>query len=77
MDDSAFDAAVADEEIGAAADDACGDASFAAEADEVGEAFGGAGFDPELGRAADLHGGVAGHGFEEPDGGVGVVERGG
>ena len=65
MDDGSADAAVLDEEVGAAADDADGDGGAAEVADDVGEGGDGLGLDPELRGATDAEGGVDVHGFVE------------
>lgn len=65
VDDGAADAAVLDEEVGAATDDADGDGGAAEVADDVGEGGDGLRLDPELSRATDAEGGVEVHGFVE------------
>src|SRR6185295_10779158 len=59
---------VADEEIGAAAEDPDGDVALEGGAEGGGELSGGPGFDEEIGGTADLHGGVGPERLAEADG---------
>src|SRR5690606_41015570 len=61
VDDGSADAAVPDEQVRAAADDAHRDAALAAVADEKGEAVETVRLHPGLGRTTDEHGGVFFH----------------
>ena len=72
VNDGAANAAILDEEVGAAADDADGDGRAAEVADDVGKGGDGLGLNPELGGAADAEGGVQVHGLVEAGGAAAV-----